>query len=183
MQVSEILRKMADIVQADEELKEKEFEALQKAQSAEISNAVEANKDLQAGQLAQLVQTVQNLKQTVSSDDASPNNSVAACSPEASPEEASPEEASPEDDLTPADDTNHSVMVSPQQQELELLKKSQGIENHVEDFAEDEIELLKKMAGLGQEQTTHETKDDPMHVNPRKNAALDQFRSDNFDSE
>ena len=55
-------------------------------------------------------------------------------------------------------DPTTSTMVSPQQQELELLKKSQGLENNVSEFAadedyEDELDSIKQAAGLSKERT------------------------------
>jgi hypothetical protein len=54
---------------------------------------------------------------------------------------AEPEETIPD---------NTGVMVPPLQQKIELMKKSQGIDNVYDDAAEDqeELEIIKKNAGL-----------------------------------
>lgn len=52
------------------------------------------------------------------------------------------------------DSLNGEIMVSPLQQTLELLKKSTGVENDVDTFAEDdpaEIARLQQMAGITQQ--------------------------------
>lgn len=51
------------------------------------------------------------------------------------------------------DGTAPETMVSPLQQEHELLKKSQGVDNNVSDFAEDEeLSAMKKNAGLPEQE-------------------------------
>ena len=94
------------------------------------------------------------------------------------------------------DNTDIETMVPPLQQKHELLKKATGVENNVDDFAcddedmeqagaVDEIELMKKMAGIGQEQDPRDMADTirPVSINPRANAAMAHFASDNYDAE
>jgi hypothetical protein len=91
-----------------------------------------------------------------------------------------------EDEAEPSPDLNAEevTMVSPQQQELELLKKSQGVDNNVSEFAGDdtdddydaELEAMKQMAGIGNEQEgpiDHAEACRPVSLNPRANAALE----------
>jgi len=94
------------------------------------------------------------------------------------------------------DNSEPETMISPLQQEHELLKKSQGVDNHVEEFADasaqvdaevgeeantadqgynDEIASMKQMAGIGEEQqgpVDHAQDLKPASLNPRANAAL-----------
>ena len=85
------------------------------------------------------------------------------------------------------DGTESETMVSPLQQEHELLKKSQGVDNNVDQFAEeegeveeddsynDELAQMKKMAGIGEEEVSRDVSDNlrPASLNPRANAALE----------
>lgn len=113
------------------------------------------------------------------------------------------------------DNTDKETMVSPLQQEHELLKMSQGIDNNVAEFAgdsdmeesngemdqaeqlqhpdhsedeykqmfgsdkesdDDELAQMKKMAGIGEEQqgpVDHAEECKPVSLNPRANAALE----------
>lgn len=98
-------------------------------------------------------------------------------------------------DVSDEDGSECASMVSPQQQELELLKKSQGMENHVEDFAEedcseeeeDELEAMKRMAGIGEQDGPVDhgdsIRENPMHVNPKAEAAKEFHKSRNDESE
>ena len=133
MRVSEILRQIADIVDAKEETAAQEQEAVQAAQAQEIATAVQGAQELQAGQVAQLVQAAQNAKAAAGQDDVSDNSA-----PPVSPQVTSTDELTPCDN---ADGTEPATMISPQQQELELLKKSQGVENNVEEFANDDPKM------------------------------------------
>lgn len=92
--------------------------------------------------------------------------------PEAAPEVETPCDA--EADLGP--------MVSPLQQEHELLKKSQGVDNNVPEFAEEdegfqsELASMKQAAGIGEEQQgPHNYAEDmkPVSINPRAVAATE----------
>lgn len=102
------------------------------------------------------------------------------------------------------DGTEAETMVSPLQQEHELLKKSQGVDNHVDEFAEDELdtaekdwegemksdsmevpepeleeddelEAMKRLAGVHENNGPHNYAEDikPVSMNPRANAALE----------
>ena len=79
------------------------------------------------------------------------------------------------------DGTEDEPMVSPLQQQHELMKKATGVDNHVDTFAgedggEDELELMKKMAGIGEEQEgphDHAADCQQVSINPRANAALE----------
>ena len=53
------------------------------------------------------------------------------------------------------------VMVPPLQQKIELLKKSSGMDNVYDDQPEDELEDLKKRAGLSNIQITTLSDDEP----------------------
>lgn len=73
------------------------------------------------------------------------------------------------------------TMVSPLQQEHELLKKSQGVDNNVSEFADDEgyndeLESMKQMAGIGEEQANAKANAEQRQMedqlNPRRNAAI-----------
>lgn len=56
------------------------------------------------------------------------------------------EEQSKSQELTPTDDLG--VMVPPLQQKLEILKKSQGMENVYDEEPADELDLIKRNAGI-----------------------------------
>lgn len=88
------------------------------------------------------------------------------------------------------DGSESEPMVSPLQQQHELMKKSQGVDNHVEEFAaeeqevapdddliyKDQIQAMQKIAGIGEEnQGPHNYAEDlkPASLNPRANAALE----------
>ena len=161
MKVGEILRKVADRI-----------DAVQAKQSAEELIQQSEKMAAQANSLAQQAAD-QAMSQTV---DQAPD----------------PEEV--EADNT--DCTNTDSMVSPLQQKHELLKKATGVENNVDEFSEedpedvevDEIEIMKKMAGIGKPDTgcsCQEVSDTlrPFEINPKKNAALVHFASDNYDAE
>lgn len=68
--------------------------------------------------------------------------------------EIEPKSVTPELDAVEVDNVDHTddgVMVPPLQQKHELLKKATGVDNDTEQFAdddEDELDQLKKMAGL-----------------------------------
>jgi len=82
-------------------------------------------------------------------------------------------------------DAGEVTMVSPLQQEHELLKKSQGVNNNVSEFAGDEqsdddydseLASMKQAAGIGEEQEgpyNHASDCRPASLNPRANAALE----------
>jgi len=79
-------------------------------------------------------------------------------------------------------DSEGESMVSPLQQEHELLKKATGVANHVEHFAEADVEAyaeeladMKKIAGLGEEHIIDNCR--PLSVNPKMNAAIEYNRS------
>jgi len=96
-------------------------------------------------------------------------------------------------DVENIDCTDTETMVPPLQQKHELLKKATGVENNVDDFADececgevDELEMMKKMAGIGQGQEgpiDHAVSIRPVNINPRANAAMAHFASDNYDAE
>jgi hypothetical protein len=56
------------------------------------------------------------------------------------------EEQTQEQEPTPTDDLG--VMVPPLQQKLEILKKSQGMENVYDEEPADELDLIKRNAGI-----------------------------------
>lgn len=56
------------------------------------------------------------------------------------------EEQTQEQAPTPTDDLG--VMVPPLQQKLEILKKSQGMENVYDEEPADELDLIKRNAGI-----------------------------------
>jgi len=74
------------------------------------------------------------------------------------------------------------TMVSPLQQEHELLKKSQGVNNNVSEFAgdedgyQDELAAMKQSAGIGEEQANTAAHKEAQRMedqlNPRRNAAI-----------
>ena len=82
-------------------------------------------------------------------------------------------------------DAGEVTMVSPLQQEHELLKKSQGVNNNVSEFAGDEqsdddydseLASMKQAAGIGEEpQGPHNYAEDikPVSINPRAVAATE----------
>jgi len=79
-------------------------------------------------------------------------------------------------------DPETATMVTPLQQEHELLKKSQGVENNVAEFASqegdynDELSAMKKSAGIGEEQqgpVDHAADMQPVTINPRAVAATE----------
>jgi len=84
-------------------------------------------------------------------------------------------------DVDNTDETDSETMVSPLQQEHELLKKSQGVENNVDEFAEEEddegfdkeLERMKQIAGIGQDHEPTDYSDllSPVNINPRAVAA------------
>jgi len=99
-------------------------------------------------------------------------------------------------EVSNVDSTETETMVPPLQQKHELLKMATGVENNVDDFADDEceseqdpdideLEMIKKMAGIGQEQgpTDYAGTIGPVSVNPKANAAMAHFASDNYDAE
>ena len=82
-------------------------------------------------------------------------------------------------------DAETATMVSPQQQELELLKKSNGVDNNVSEFVgdeqaedgyQDELAAMKQTAGIGEEQASkaayEEQRQMEAQLNPRRNAAI-----------
>jgi len=162
MQVSEILRQIADVVDQQETTAAKQVQAAEATKQVEIAAAVQDAQELQAGQVAQMVNAASNAKQaatTTAHNIADPMSEV-------------PTEVSVGD-----------TMVPPLQQKHELLKKATDVENNVDAFAtstdNDELAMMRKMAGIGQEQS-YETEQE---INPRKEAALTHFRSDNYDAE
>ena len=75
------------------------------------------------------------------------------------------------------------TMVSPLQQEHELLKKSVGVDNNVDEFAaqeeagyQDELAAMKQSAGIGEEaanaKAQSEQREMESQLNPRRNAAI-----------
>ena len=81
-----------------------------------------------------------------------------------------------------SDEADLGPMVSPLQQEHELLKKSQGVDNNVAEFAEEdegyesELAAMKQAAGIGEEQQgPHNYAEDmkPVSINPRAVAATE----------
>jgi len=80
-------------------------------------------------------------------------------------------------------DPETATMVTPLQQEHELLKKSQGVENNVAEFASqegddynNELAAMKKSAGIGEEQQApvdHAQDLKPVSINPRAVAATE----------
>jgi len=97
-----------------------------------------------------------------------------------------PEQEEVEVDNT--DCTDVETMVPPLQQKHELLKKATGVENNVSEFAKEEdneITIMKKMAGIGEPEQDRDMSEfvKPVEINPRKNAAMVHFASDNYDAE
>lgn len=144
MQVSEILRKIADIVDQEE-------------------SGVEAGPVTQAEPPAVPVpQPASNARITVT-------RTGGEIDPLGNEDECCRDEAQPE-----------VTMVSPLQQEHELLKKSQGVDNNVSEFADDEYQdelaAMKQSAGIGEEQASAKAQDEQREMesqlNPRKNAAI-----------
>ncbi len=98
-------------------------------------------------------------------------------------------------DIDDTDGTEPETMISPLQQEHELLKKLQGVDNNIEEFADaiaqvdaevghadmgesenDDLDKMKKMAGIGNEQQAphnHAESCRTTSLNPRANAALE----------
>jgi len=88
-------------------------------------------------------------------------------------------------ELDPELNADEVTMVSPLQQEHELLKKSQGVNNNVSEFAGDEqgdddydseLASMKQAAGIGEEsQGPHNYAEDlkPVSINPRAVAATE----------
>jgi len=80
-------------------------------------------------------------------------------------------------------DPETATMVTPLQQEHELLKKSQGVENNVAEFASqegddynNELSAMKRSAGIGEEQqgpVDHAQDLKPVSINPRAVAATE----------
>ena len=172
MKIGELIRQIADVVDAQETQAQKSIEISQAAQQAEIQTAVASSQELQAGQVAQLTQAAQNAKQ------------AAAMSGDGTPEiTALPAEGPADDELTSApndDETSDETMVPPLQQKHELLKKATGVENNTDTFADDddaELARMLQIAGVGQQQP--ETGD--VSINPKMNAAMLHFSTDNVE--
>lgn len=84
-------------------------------------------------------------------------------------------------------------MVSPLQQQHEMMKKSMGddegeyeeteeCEGDDEDAYQAELDSMRRIAGIGEQQQTKESKPE-MEVNPRKTAAQEFHKSRKSDSE
>ena len=159
MKVGEILRNIADQIDAVDAKKSAELLMRQAEQAAEAANAIAQD----------------------AADEAMSKSIDQAPEPEVV-------------DVDNTDCTDTETMVPPLQQKHELLKKATGVENNVIDFADDdcdcdaevdEISIIKKMAGIGQEQAPIDMADTirPVTINPRANAAMAHFASDNYDAE
>ena len=85
-------------------------------------------------------------------------------------------------------DDSDPVMVSPLQQEHELLKMSQGVDNNVDEFADqeeagyqDELAAMKQSAGIGEEAANAKAQTEQAEMenslNPRRNAAIAMHKS------
>jgi len=152
MRISDILRKMADVVD--------QAEGGEQAVQAEPTQIAPASPEAIAQEPAQ-----------------EPGIHATAISGEIEmPAEETPCCAADDDELT---------MVSPLQQEHELLKKSQGVNNNVSEFAgdesgeegyQDELAAMKQSAGIGEEQANKAAHEEQRQMedqlNPRRNAAL-----------
>jgi len=151
MQVSEILRKVADIVDAQEATTSAETKAEQAKATADEAQAM-AQAAAEEAQ-AMTPDTFTDLEQ-VSVDN--------------------------------SDGTSPETMVPPLQQKHELLKKATGVENNVNSFSnDDEIAILKNLAGVNEPSPELNVADSisPVEINPKMNAALIHFSSDNYDAE
>jgi hypothetical protein len=86
--------------------------------------------------------------------------------PQAAPE-ADPAVSEPAHALTPVNVSNNSdsepgVFVPPLQQKIELLKKSVGVDNVFDNNEEDELEKVKRHAGIAAKQEMAD--DEPLDV-------------------
>jgi hypothetical protein len=184
MKISDVLRKIADAVDSSEEQQVRDQEAQVAAHQQEIEQAKSDAQDLQAGQVAQVVQAANNIKRAaeISADQEAMNQSLEAPSPNTH-------------ELTPADNTDNTdqdMMIAPLQQKHELLKKATDTSNDVDKFddgtndhLDDELAMLKQMAGIGQNSAASDEygSGNDVEINPRKNAsALIQLVSDEFDT-
>lgn len=146
MQVSEILRKIADIVDQEE-------------------GNVEQAAVVQPAQTIQQEPVAEPVQEPVPAPDATIAVTRVAGEVETGTDELCSDEV---------------TMVSPLQQEHELLKKSQGVDNNVSEFADDEYDdelaAMKKSAGIGDEPqgpVDHAADCRTVSLNPRANAALE----------
>lgn len=149
MRVSDILRKMADVVDQAEG-----------AEQAVQQEPVELEPAVEPAVAQEPVQEPVVQATAISGTIEAPAEETPCCAAE-------------DDDLT---------MVSPLQQEHELLKKSQGVDNNVSEFAGDEDEYqnelaaMKQTAGIGEEQASKAAHEEQRQMedqlNPRRNAAL-----------
>jgi len=142
MKIGELLRQVANVVDAQQARHDSEHELAQTTQAAEIEQARHDAGELQAGQIAQLVQAAQNAKAASAMDGDGVGTTTVM-----------PTEPPADDELTSADNddmTCRDTMVAPLQQKHELLKKATDVENHVDAFADDlgSNEYLQKLAGI-----------------------------------
>jgi len=186
MKVSDILRKIADAVDADAEQQAKNQDAQAALHAQDIEQAKADAAELQAGQVAQVVQAANNIKRAAEKDADAVAMSASQQAPTPNTYEPTPADDQQEPnthELTPADntdDTEIEVMVTPLQQKHELLKKATDTANDVDKFDDDmsdhrdnELDLLKKMAGI---------KDSQPAPDDLSDTALIQLSSDEFDT-
>ena len=185
MKISDVLRQMADAVDSEAEYANREQQVQQANHAQEIQQVKIDAQELEAGQIAQVVQAANNIKRAAEIDADQQAMQASTQAPTPNTHELTP---APNND----DTTNDEMFISPLQQKHELLKKATDTSNNVDQFddgmddSDDELAMLKKMAGIGEKQPSDTDEygyGDNVEINPRKNAAIMmQLSSDEFDS-
>lgn len=184
MKIGDILRKIADAVDSNEEQQANAQASQAALQQQEIEQAKSDGQELATGQIAQVVDAANRMQQAAELQRSEQEMNAAIQAPAVNSHE-----------LTPADntdDTDDEMMIAPLQQKHELLKKATDTSNDVDKFddgmndSDDELNMLKKMAGIGEPEAKGADEygsGNDVEINPKKNAsALIQLVSDEFDT-